>query len=667
MSEAARRPFNKRGGKSNRDRKPHNRPVKASNSESTSSLSDWRRNEVDLETEKALKMKKSTDSEDTSTNICVVCANSIKIAALSPCNHVVCHICGFRQRALYEKKQCLVCRTDADQMIFTDDPPKSHHYDDVPRDSIVSSNQKYAVEFTSFEAKNGTLGLLEFRCPVASCKGISFPSFKKLNEHVRELHNKVYCPVCSKFKKAFICELKTYSTRELQMHQIKGTNDEEGFTGHPTCKFCGGKRFYSEDELYIHMRERHERCHVCDQIDASHPNYFRDYKDLFQHFQDAHFICTVQSCLDKKFVVFRDEFDLQAHMIKEHSEIYGSDRLILRGNEFGTRLSTLRDDAPPHPQSSGDSREVKKMRLEERARHYLHYSQTDFAKFQEVNREYDEERLTALELLDNYKQIFGSRKPNEEEESVDYGTLIYEFSRLYPSNSLQRKQLEAINSNRMRQERLEEKFPELPGLNSSSSFVGNNWGSRGKMRQGSLQINETFPSLPAAPAMRFRSELRMGRSSSWAPPVNAATIPGYFPSKASTSRSSSHSSSRSSSVTSLPAAKKSPTPSASSSSQSLSSLLGGSRTFVHIGTSNTASTYRMASAHLDERKFPKLPEIKARTRKPITRVKPVNNSIGQWGSHQNDAFETRSPRVSSDNSSKKGKKGKVVFHIGVGN
>ena len=31
---------------------------------------------------------------------------------------------------------------------------------------------------------------------------------------------------------------------------------------HPLCEFCR-ECFFSEDELYSHMRERHEECFVC--------------------------------------------------------------------------------------------------------------------------------------------------------------------------------------------------------------------------------------------------------------------------------------------------------------------------------------------------------------------------------------------------------------------
>jgi len=31
---------------------------------------------------------------------------------------------------------------------------------------------------------------------------------------------------------------------------------------HPLCEFCR-ECFFSDDELYVHMRERHEECFIC--------------------------------------------------------------------------------------------------------------------------------------------------------------------------------------------------------------------------------------------------------------------------------------------------------------------------------------------------------------------------------------------------------------------
>ena len=715
--------YRRRGGQ-RKPRKPRESQDREKSHHDNDALTNWKRNVIDPETEKELlKRKKDAISnknkvqneteEDSSLETCVVCANRIRIAALSPCNHVVCHMCAFRQRALFEKKQCLVCRTDADKLIFTDNPPASHKYSDVPRSSIISSNSKYGLEFTSKKVEQETFELLQYRCPVKDChqeekdgktddkepRAPVFTTFKGLNQHVRDAHNKVYCQLCGKFKKAFISELPLYTTRELHIHESKGLSNEEGFKGHPMCKFCSGQRFYSEDELFIHMREKHERCQVCDQIDASHPQYFRDYKHLFEHFKEAHFICNVQSCLDKKFIVFANEFDLQAHMIKEHGNIYGTDQVMLpsAGLEydgsnarssapgFRTRLSTLRgrstkSKTSKDKQDSTESREVKSLRLQERARHYLHYSQSAFDKFTDCNKGYDDGKITASELVAKYKEIFGSKR-SDEEGPVDYAVLIYELSRLYPSSSPKRKALDRINSSAMQRKKLDEQFPSLPG---SSSNLQQGWDPPTKSSN-----QELFPSLPASRPVSFRSgSVRMSKSSSspsWAPPLNAASIPGYLPKKSRRrikTHSASLTNSRNTSSTSLG--------SVGSSSSSLGGAWGASvsaRPSVHVGTSTKplitsySSSRSNSNSGLNDSMFPELPTVR---KKVIPRVHPVKKTVSPWENRQtsapsnsntrnaNDMFNMDSVRgalnetTNSQNKKKGKKKKKILLKIGVG-
>lgn len=656
MSTANRRQGNRR----------RHQPNKQNNT--VNDLAHWRRNEVDSETEKKLAQERHRprhdEPEDPGLHVCVVCANPIEIAALSPCNHIVCHLCAFRQRALYDKQKCLICRSDCDRLIFTDDPPESHRYSDVDPASIVASDDTYGVDFTSEYARRRVLGLLQYRCPVEGCDDKDFGSFKRLNQHVRDVHNKVYCPLCGKFKKAFVSELTLYTTRQLQIHESKGLKEEVGFAGHPMCKFCHGKRFYSEDELFIHMREKHERCQVCDQIDASHPQYFRDYNQLFEHFRKDHYICNVQSCLDKKFIVFRDPMDLQAHMIKEHGEIYGGGNVVSMGSSgFGTNLTTMRNvsnDSLNINQKKKKSRPargeplaVRKLRLEERARHYLQYSQAAFKQFQDANRQFDDGKIKAADLYAQYKRIFGSKK--DQEDPVDYAMLIYDLSGLYPSNSPKRKDLDSINAEEMRRRKINEQFPELPGSMKSRVVVSGGWKSRGISSSGARH-NELFPALPTSNRPIFRSQ-RMGRSESapsWAPPLNASSVPGYLPRRTKASRRK-------------PAAQTTTT-----TTTSMSSILSTPpdvRPSVHIGTSRTFKLRRpqKKSKPVDTSLFPELPTTKKRG----SRAKAAQTGLGQWGRQDEseaNVFETTSLRQALGGGKKttRKKKKNVVLHIGIG-
>lgn len=131
-----------------------------------------------------------------------------------------------------------------------------------------------------------------------------------------------------------------------------GPMADAGFKGHPMCKFCG-KRFYGDQELYVHMQEAHEQCYICKRLRPDKYVYYRDYKQLegalttafdyrldhatmlciapnvvvymrptylTEHFGTEHFPCREPACLEQKFVVFASEQELRQHMAREHSE-----------------------------------------------------------------------------------------------------------------------------------------------------------------------------------------------------------------------------------------------------------------------------------------------------------------------------------------------------------
>lgn len=444
------------------------------------------------------------DGEVDEREQCIICANKIVIAAKSACNHTTCHVCTFRQRALYDKKSCLVCRTENEKLIFTEETQKQ--FGDFSNGDFVKFNEEYGVEFTSYNAHDVTLELLNHRCLI--CQELS-ENFQKLTEHVKDEHDRYFCTICSANKKAFPQEFKLYTQKQLQNHQIRG--DEKGFDGHPLCRFCKGKRFYSEDELLIHMRERHEKCHVCDQIDPANPQYFKNYPSLEDHFRSDHFICNVQSCLDKKFVVFADELDLQAHMIGEHGGTFGSSFVVganysnNNNNRFHSQLSTFHpvnnnrnniNNRSSDSLDQNDSIATKRMRLEERARHYLNYSTSAFQEFQNLTKSYKDNQLTAQQLFTSFKSLF---KENNED---DVYLLLFEVSELFPSKSSQNEDLAVMVKKHEQSTKEEHDFPALPG-SSSTNIFGASWGNPSskttkKSKAKKNTIDEQFPALPSS-------------------------------------------------------------------------------------------------------------------------------------------------------------------------
>lgn len=49
------------------------------------------------------------EEEEDDSDVCWICAESIKYYSLSECNRRTCHICALRLRALYKKKECTFC------------------------------------------------------------------------------------------------------------------------------------------------------------------------------------------------------------------------------------------------------------------------------------------------------------------------------------------------------------------------------------------------------------------------------------------------------------------------------------------------------------------------------------------------------------------------------
>ena len=133
------------------------------------------------------------------------------------------------------------------------------------------------------------------------------------------------CELCTKNKKVFTHEHDLFTTQELRKHEKFGDDnpgavDQSGFKGHPDCGFCQ-QRFYGDDELYVHCRDQHERCHICDRRQqGGKQQYYINYDSLEIHFREKHFLCADRECMEKKFVVFDSEMDLKAHQLETHPQ-----------------------------------------------------------------------------------------------------------------------------------------------------------------------------------------------------------------------------------------------------------------------------------------------------------------------------------------------------------
>ncbi|KAF3916842.1 hypothetical protein ABW20_dc0109505 [Dactylellina cionopaga] len=258
-----------------------------------------------------------TSTED--GDICFICANPIQYHSIAPCNHMTCHICALRMRALYKTKQCPHCRTNSDFVIFTTNATKP--YEEYSTDDIAAQDEALGIKYEGKQIRADTLVLLRYNCPEPSCD-VACLGWPDLHRHVRNTHKMHLCDLCSRFKKVFTHEHTLFTYPALKKHEkfgddVPGAEDQSGFKGHPECEFCH-KRFYGDDELYAHCKEAHERCFICDRNTSRRPQYFMNWEALEQHFGSEHYRCMDSECLEKKFIVFASEMDLKAHVVEEH-------------------------------------------------------------------------------------------------------------------------------------------------------------------------------------------------------------------------------------------------------------------------------------------------------------------------------------------------------------
>ena len=279
--------------------------------------------------------------EDDDAEVCFICANPVAHYSIAPCNHQTCHICGLRMRALYKTKDCAHCRTSAPFVIFTDDAER--RFEDYSGADITTADSNIGIKYTNEDIVGDTILLLRYNCPDPACDfaGLGWPD---LHRHVKSAHRKRMCDLCTRNKKVFTHEHELFTDRELERHMRHGDDkpgaaDQTGFKGHPLCGFCG-ERFYDDDRLYEHCRMKHERCFLCDRRDSRHPHYYLNYDALEEHFRKDHYLCKDGECLEKKFVVFESELDLQAHNLSDHAgKAVGRDARLVDMSGFDIRPS----------------------------------------------------------------------------------------------------------------------------------------------------------------------------------------------------------------------------------------------------------------------------------------------------------------------------------------
>ncbi|XP_037073767.1 E3 ubiquitin-protein ligase ZNF598-like [Pollicipes pollicipes] len=257
----------------------------------------------------ARKTKTSTSVDD---DVCIVCFKNITIRCIMDCEHTICYECSTRLRVLCEKLECPICRQETTIAVFSRD--KGSFRSLFMR--ALYNEDKYKLALEDEAVRRAFAGLLAHNCPVCPQRR-GFGTFKQLSDHVLREHQLMYCDLCVGHLKIFTSERKLYNRERLALHRRKGDPDNSSHRGHPLCKYCE-KRYVGGQNWFLHLRRDHFYCHLCEA--DGEQIFYDDYSHLADHFREEHFLCEQGECLEKKFIVFRTNIDLQAHRATAHSD-----------------------------------------------------------------------------------------------------------------------------------------------------------------------------------------------------------------------------------------------------------------------------------------------------------------------------------------------------------
>jgi len=280
---------------------------------------------------------------------CAVCAEPLEWLAYGPCGHRdVCSTCTARLRFILDDKVCCICKQECPTVVVTkalgDYTKGVGDFGTLPVGTnegklgnywFHSDTQAYFDDEQHYKMIKAMCRLSCSACDKTNGAQEPPKEFKKqvqefkdrdqLTRHLFHAHKLHMCALCLEGRKIFICEQKLYTWAQLEQHLSRGDSEVDGseierggFMGHPICDFCR-KRFYGDNEIYLHMSREHYTCHICKRRHPGNFAYYRNYNDLEEHFGREHFLCENMDCLAKKFLVFASEAELKRHNAIEHA------------------------------------------------------------------------------------------------------------------------------------------------------------------------------------------------------------------------------------------------------------------------------------------------------------------------------------------------------------
>ncbi|KAJ2845859.1 hypothetical protein IWW36_004612 [Coemansia brasiliensis] len=288
--------------------------------------------------DKATESKESVDAGDEA--VCFICADTVEFYAVGPCDHRTCFRCNLRLRELFKSKACPYCKAELPMVIYTREAETE--FADLQEHPLPFEDKGLGIKFDCKEAYDATKHALQLNCPYRRCQYVAKDGWKGLKTHVRDEHTLQFCDLCLKNKMSFAHEHRLFTKAQLRAHYARG--DNTGFTGHPSCQFCRTS-FYDNDQLFDHCRKKHEQCFICVRNGIGRQVYYANYNTLEEHFNSDHFPCRHPLCLEKKFVVFENEIDLQSHELTEHKQALVGQRARREAKQVSLDLHYARSGA----------------------------------------------------------------------------------------------------------------------------------------------------------------------------------------------------------------------------------------------------------------------------------------------------------------------------------
>jgi len=224
---------------------------------------------------------------------CAVCAEPLEWLAYGPCGHrEVCSTCTSRLRFILNDKNCCICKQECPSVVITkalgdytnavvdfstlpsqaNEGKVGNYWFHLDTQAYFDDEQHYkmikAMCRLSCSVCDSTCGAQEPQKELAK-RDREFKHIDQLRKHLFHAHKLSMCTLCLEGRKIFICEQKLYTRAQLDRHLSRGDSEVDGseierggFMGHPICDFCR-KRFYGDNELYLHMSRDHYTCHIC--------------------------------------------------------------------------------------------------------------------------------------------------------------------------------------------------------------------------------------------------------------------------------------------------------------------------------------------------------------------------------------------------------------------